>query len=62
MKNRVIKCVVSKTVQEKQFEPYHIELSLEGSIPDTANLKQEYNTAYEFLEDTLIDCLNTRLT
>jgi hypothetical protein len=62
MKDRKIRCEVSKTVQERQFEPFQVTLSLEGTISDKADLDEEYDTALGYLEETVIEHINRGLT
>lgn len=60
--DRRIRCEISKTVQEQQFEPLKISMSLEGTMLDGANPQEEFNTITDFLEDAVIEQINRMLT
>jgi hypothetical protein len=62
MKDRRIRCEVSKTVQEQQYEPLQITLSLEGTISDKADMDKEYEVALGHLEEIVIEHINRGLT
>ena len=51
--NRRVKVEISKTMQEVQFEPVKVTMSIEGDIPDDVDVKKELNTLGEFLENTI---------
>jgi len=55
LKNRRIKCEISKTVQERQYEPLNVTMSIEGIIDDDANLTQEFDMISEFLEEKVFE-------
>ena len=61
LKDRRIKCEISKTVQERQFEPIKITVSLEGTMPDTSNPQEELDAITEFLENAVLEQINSMI-
>ena len=61
LKNRRIRCEISKTVQEKQFEPFAVSMCVEGDVPDDINLDLEFIEAEEFLEEKVFAAINRRM-
>ena len=62
LKNRRISCKISKRIQEEQFEPFEIELSLDGDVPDTVDINEEYEEIIEYLESKVIEKINAHFT
>ena len=60
--NRRVRVEVQKTLQEVQFEPVKVTMSIEGDIPDAVNVKTELNTLGEFLENLIYDRLEKLTT
>ena len=60
--NRRVRVEISKTMQEVQFEPVKVTMSIEGDIPDDVDVKKELNTLGEFLENTIYDRLEKLTT
>ena len=58
MKNCRIKCEVSKTVQERQYEPYQIVFSVEGDIGEKADIDKELDILYGLVEERVCDVIN----
>ena len=57
--NRKIRCEISKTVQERQYEPLNVTMSIEGIIDDGANLTQEFDMISAFLEEKVFEQIAT---
>ena len=55
--NRRVRVEVQKTLQEVQFEPLKVLMSIEGDIPDDVDVKKELNTLGESLENLIYDQL-----
>ena len=60
--NRRVKVEISKTMQEVQFEPVKVLMSIEGDIPDNIDPEKELNTLGEFLENLIYDRLEKLTT
>lgn len=60
--DRRIKCEISKTVQEVQFEPFQITLTLEGAVDDNDDITKLYHIGIDLLEEIVTERINNRLT
>lgn len=60
--DRRIRCEISKTVQERQFEPLKVNIALEGTVSDEADLQEELDAMTEFIEEAVLEQLNSMLT
>jgi len=49
--NRHLSCIVRKTIQEEQFEPFEVTMGLEGDVPDDIDINTEFIEIEKFLED-----------
>ena len=58
LKNRRISCEIRKAIQEKQYEPYEVKMSIEGDVPDKDNLEEELDDLYEFLDFKVLEKIN----
>ena len=61
MKNRRIKCEVSKTIQERQYEPFQVVFTIEGDVDDKADIDLEFDKIYDKLEGHVFTIINARV-
>ncbi len=59
--NRRIHCTVRKGVQEVQFEPFEVTMSLEGDVPDDIDLDNEFTEVEKFLEDKVFAAIYDKM-
>ncbi len=55
LKNKRIRCVISKTKQPIQFEPVKVEVEASGDIPDGINMEEEAKKLLDFVS-AQVDC------
>ena len=60
--NRRVRVEVQKTLQEVQFEPLRVLMSIEGDIPDDCHVKDELDNLGIFLENCIYDQLERMTT
>lgn len=51
---------ISKTIQEKQFEPFNAKVAMKSTITPN-EVSSEFHRVHEVLEDELTRIINTRL-
>jgi len=56
-----VTATVKKTVQERQYEPFGIELTIEKEVPDTANEKEEITLLSDSLQDMVDTIIRERM-
>jgi hypothetical protein len=61
LKNRRIKCEISKTIQEQQYEPFQVSFSVEADISDKAGIDMELDELYDKLEERVYEIINSRI-
>ena len=59
--NRRIKCEVSKTIQEQQYEPFQVTMMLEGDVTDNTNLDIEFGDVETFLEEKVFAAIYNKM-
>lgn len=62
LKNRKIKCEISRTIQENQYEPFTVSLGMEGDISDADDRENEIDGLIDFLEETVDLTIQRRMT
>jgi len=62
LKNREIECTVRKAVQEVQYEPFEVVMTVKGTIGDDTDIEKEFDELAEFLESKVFETINKRLT